>query len=62
MPVLSLRRGHVPSVEVKDRPGPSVQHAPRKLSGEIQQLGKSSRKKKDGDGTECGGVQLPRPN
>ena len=55
VPVLSLRRGHVPSVEVKGRPAPSVQHAPRKLSGEIQQLGKSSRKKKDGDGTESGG-------
>ena len=33
VPVPSLRRGHVPSVEVKDRLAPSVQHAPRKLSG-----------------------------
>lgn len=65
VPVLSLRHGHVPSVEVKDRLAPSVQHAPRKLSGEIRQLGKLSRKKKDGDGTESGGrggVQLPHPN
>ena len=54
VPVLSLWCGHVASVEEKDRLEPSVQHAPRKLSGEIPQLGKFSRKKKDGDGTQWG--------